>query len=127
MGVPADFVAQLESSPKANLLKQVGAHVWYLGINNTKKPLDDKRVRQALNYAVNKDAIVKDVLKGTGAVSSGPVLPGTWAPIPISPPIHDPAKAKKLLAELATRTAFPPPCGCRSPAPACSRRWPWRW
>ena len=79
VGVPADFVAQLESSPKVNLLKQVGAHVWYLGINNTKKPLDDKRVRQALNYAVNKDAIVKDVLKGTGAVSSGPVLPGPGA------------------------------------------------
>ena len=72
VGVPPDFVAQLEGSPKANLLKQVGAHVWYLGINNTKKPLDDKRVRQALNYAVNKDALVKDVLKGTGAVSRGP-------------------------------------------------------
>src|SRR5262245_54001847 len=33
VGVPPDFVAQLEGSPKANLLKQVGAHVWYLGIN----------------------------------------------------------------------------------------------
>jgi peptide/nickel transport system substrate-binding protein len=36
VGVPPDFVAQLEGSPKATLLRQVGAHVWYLGINNTK-------------------------------------------------------------------------------------------
>src|SRR5881397_4296217 len=53
--VPPDFVGQVEQSPKATLLKQVGAHVWYLGINNQKKPFDDKRVRQALNYAVNKE------------------------------------------------------------------------
>jgi peptide/nickel transport system substrate-binding protein len=79
VGVPPDFVGQLEQNPKVTLLRQVGAHVWYLGINNQKKPFDDKRVRQALNYAVNKEAIVRDVLKGTGAVSKGPVLPGTWA------------------------------------------------
>jgi peptide/nickel transport system substrate-binding protein len=107
VGVPPDFVAQLEGSPKANLLKQVGAHVWYLGINNTKKPLDDKRVRQALNYAVNKDAIVKDVLKGTGAVSRGPVLPGTWGADPNLPAYaYDPAKAKKLLAEAGYPNGF---------------------
>ena len=96
VGVPPDFVAQLEGSPKANLLKQVGAHVWYLGINNTKKPLDDKRVRQALNYAVNKDAIVKDVLKGTGAVSRGPVLPGTWGADPnLAAYPYDPAQGEE--------------------------------
>jgi peptide/nickel transport system substrate-binding protein len=107
VGVPPDFVTQLEGSPKANLLKQVGAHVWYLGINNTKKPLDDKRVRQALNYAVNKDAIVKDVLKGTGAVSRGPVLPGTWGADPNLPAYaYDPAKAKKLLAEAGYPNGF---------------------
>src|SRR2546430_12738602 len=45
----------------------------YTTLFRSKKPFDDKRVRQALNYAVNKDAIVKDVLKGTGASSRGPV------------------------------------------------------
>ena len=38
VGVPADFVAQLEGNAKVGLLKEVGAHVWYLGINNQKKP-----------------------------------------------------------------------------------------
>jgi peptide/nickel transport system substrate-binding protein len=43
VGTPPDYVGQLESNPKVTLLKQVGAHVWYLGINNQKKPFDDKR------------------------------------------------------------------------------------
>ncbi len=100
VGTPPDFVAQLENNPKVTLLKQVGAHVWYLGINNQKKPFDDKRVRQALNYAVNKEAIVRDVLKGTGSMSAGPVLPGTWgADAGLKPYPYDPERAKKLLAD----------------------------
>src|SRR5437867_4105313 len=107
VGVPPVFVGQLESSPKITLLKQVGAHVWYLGINNQKKPFDDKRVRQALNYAVNKDAIVRDVLKGTGAASRGPVLPGTWgADAALKAYPYDPARAKKLLAEVGYLNGF---------------------
>jgi len=100
VGTPPDYVGQLEANPKVTLLKQVGAHVWYLGINNQKKPYDDKRVRQALNYAVNKDAIVRDVLKGTGSLSVGPVLPRTWgADGGLKPYPYDPERAKKLLAE----------------------------
>jgi peptide/nickel transport system substrate-binding protein len=132
VGVPPDFVGQLEASPKVNLLKQVGAHVWYLGINNQKKPFDDKRVRQALNYAVNKDALVKDVLKGTGTVSRGPVLPGTWAAEPaLKAYPHDAERAKKLLAEAGypngfTTTLWVPESGSgmQSPVampPSCNR------
>jgi peptide/nickel transport system substrate-binding protein len=107
VGVPPDFVAQLEGNAKLGLLKQVGAHVWYLGINNQKKPLDDKRVRQALNYAVNKEAIVRDVLKGTGAVSAGPVLPNTWGADPgLKAYPYDPERAKKLLAEAGFPNGF---------------------
>ncbi|HXA94105.1 MAG TPA: ABC transporter substrate-binding protein [Candidatus Dormibacteraeota bacterium] len=107
VGTPPDFVDQLENNPKVTLQRQVGAHVWYLGFNNAKKPFDDKRVRQALNYAVNKDAIVRDVLKGTGAVSKGPVLPGTWgddAGLKAFP--YDPARARKLLAEAGLPNGF---------------------
>ena len=107
VGTPPDFVGQLENHPKVTLQKQVGAHVWYLGFNNAKKPFDDKRVRQALNYAVNKDAIVRDVLKGTGAVSKGPVLPGTWGDDGgIKPFPYDPERAKKLLAEAGFPNGF---------------------
>ena len=107
VGTPPDFVTQLENNPKITLLKQVGAHVWYLGINNQKKPFDDKRVRQALNYAVNKDAIVRDVLKGTGTLSRGPVLPNTWgADSALKPYPYDPERARKLLAEAGYPSGF---------------------
>ena len=126
VGAPPDFVAQLESrARRSTLLKQVGAHVWYLGINNQKKPFDDKRVRQALNYAVNKEAIVRDVLKGTGSLSRGPVLPGTWGADPASSPIPTiPSARRSCWPRPATRTASRPRCGCRSRARACSRRSP---
>ena len=105
--VPPDFLGQIAQSPKTTLLMQVGAHVWYLGINNQKKPFDDKRVRQALNYAVNKEAIVRDVLKGTGSLSRGPVLPSTWGADPgLKPYPYDPERAKKLLAEAGYPSGF---------------------
>jgi peptide/nickel transport system substrate-binding protein len=123
VGVPADFVSQLETNPKVGLLKQTGVHVWYLGINNQKKPFDDRRVRQALNYAVNKDAIVRDVLKGTGALSKGPVQPNTWGSEPgLKAYPYDPARAKKLLAEAGypngfTTTLWVPESGSGMQAP----------
>src|SRR5437867_4104867 len=104
---PPDFVPQLESNPKVMVLKQVGVHVWYLGINNQKKPFDDKRVRQALNYAVNKEALVRDVLKGTGSFSRGPVLPNTWgADAALKAYPYDPERAKKLLADAGYPNGF---------------------
>ena len=107
VGVPPDYVGQLENHAKVSLLRQVGSHVWYLGINNEKKPFTDKRVRQAMNYAVNKEAIVRDVLKGTGAVSAGPVLPKTWGADPgLKPFPYDPERAKNLLAEAGYPNGF---------------------
>src|SRR4029078_7070150 len=89
------------------LPRQVAAHGWYLGSNTQKRPFDDKRVRQALNYAVNKEAIVRDVLKGTGSLSRGPVLPATWgADSGLKPSPYDPERAKKLLAEAGYPSGF---------------------
>jgi len=123
VGVPADYVAQLEQNPKVSVLKQVGAHVWYLGMNSQKKPFDDKRVRQALNYAVNKEAIVRDVLKDTGTPRR-PCPPQDLAADPtLKPYPYDPARAKKLLAEAGFPNGFSPRCGAgvrlgmQSPSP----------
>jgi peptide/nickel transport system substrate-binding protein len=107
VNLPPDFITQLETHPKVTLLRGQGAHVWYLGINNQKKPFEDRRVRQAMNYAVNKEAIVRDVLKGTGLVSAGPVLPGTWgAEAGLKPYPYDPERARKLLAEAGHAGGF---------------------
>ncbi len=107
LDVPPESVAALEGHPRVELLRQTAAHVWYLGINNQKKPFDDRRVRQALNYAVDKEALVRGVLRGTAVPSRGPVPPGTWGAEPalkVYP--HDPERARRLLAEAGLPRGF---------------------
>jgi len=69
----------------------------FVTMNITKKPLNDKRVRQALNYAINKDAIVSKILFGFGQ-PSGQALPNMFGADPaVKPYPYSPSKAKQLL------------------------------
>ncbi|MCL6647344.1 MAG: ABC transporter substrate-binding protein [Chloroflexi bacterium] len=70
-------------------------------------PLQDKRVRQALNYAVDKETVTRVALRGSHEPSGQLGLPSSqfWDPtIPVWP--YDPAKAKQLLAEAGYATGF---------------------
>jgi peptide/nickel transport system substrate-binding protein len=69
---------------------------------NFRKPLfQDLRLRQAVIYAINKDAIVSDVLGGLGKPAGPPITPLSWAhnPNAYAQYKYDPAKAKQLVAE----------------------------
>ena len=105
--IAPDFIERLERNPQIVVHKKTGLTVWYIGFNVEKKPFTDKRVRQALNHAVNKEAIVRDILKGTGVPAVGPLLPGTWAAEPgVKKYPYDPATAKRLLAEAGYPNGF---------------------
>ena len=99
--VPPDNVANFKDPTKFTYYEQPGPHLWYLLLNTKEKPFDDKRVRQAANYAINKDAMVNQILKGTATVAAGPTPAAfTWAhDNELKPYPYDPAKAKALLAE----------------------------
>jgi len=98
--IPPDFVARLEKTSGVTVYKKTGLTVWYAGFNVEKKPFTDRRVPQAFNHAVNKDAIVRDILKGTGIPAIGPLLPGTWAFEPnVRKYAYDAGATRKLLAE----------------------------
>jgi len=72
----------------------------YLGYNLSHPKFKDVRVRNALNYAVDKDEIIETVLLGLGRVCSGPFLPESWAfNSQVKPARFDPQKAKELLKE----------------------------
>ena len=63
-------------------------------------PAANPKVRQAINYAVNIDAIIKEVLEGQAIRTATPLTSKHFGYDPkIKPFPHDPAKAKKLLAE----------------------------
>jgi peptide/nickel transport system substrate-binding protein len=105
--VNPDSIESLEADPNMKVIQQPGPHVWYVGLNNNKKPFDNVKVRQAVNYAVDKEAIVNDILKGTGVVSTQPlpdVLLGYNKDIEGYP--YDPEKAKELLAEAGYPDGF---------------------
>jgi len=72
----------------------------YLGYNLEKPLFKDRRVRQALSYAINKQEIIEGVLLGLGQAATGPYKPDTWVYNPnVKRYPYDPDKARALLAE----------------------------
>ena len=72
----------------------------YIGYNQKHAIFQDKKVRQALTHAINREEIVQYVLYGLGAVASGPFPNHLWYSNPnVKPLPYDPQKARQLLAE----------------------------
>ncbi|HXH84966.1 MAG TPA: ABC transporter substrate-binding protein [Candidatus Tectomicrobia bacterium] len=72
----------------------------FYGFNTRVKPLDDRRVRQAIVHAIHRDAIVKDIFGGRFTPAHGVLPPGTLGFNPaIAPRPWDPERARTLLAE----------------------------
>ena len=105
--LPVELAKSLESSPTLDVVTAQSIFVRYVALNNTKKPFTDVRVRQALNYAVDKQAMARVVYNGyaipldsalpkglSGYVSQG----ASWP--------FDLAKAKALLAEAGFPSGF---------------------
>jgi peptide/nickel transport system substrate-binding protein len=72
----------------------------YLGYNLKNPLFADKRIRQAISYAINKDEIISGVLLNLGKPANGPYKPGTWAyndKVKIYK--YNPQKARELLRE----------------------------
>jgi dipeptide transport system substrate-binding protein len=103
---PADL-EQMSTDPDINLMQQEGLNVGYLAFNTEKKPYDNAKVRQALNYAINKQAIIDAVFQGAGKIAKNPIPPTIWSyNDAVKDYPYDPAKAKTLLAEAGLGDGF---------------------
>ena len=104
--VPPTSLSEFQGDEFA-IVEQAGPHVWFLILNAKEGPMADKRVRQAANYAINKEAIVNDVLEGTADVAAGPTPPAfAWAyNADLEPYPYDPDKARELLADAGAEGA----------------------
>lgn len=102
---PSDY-ARVQNNNALQLYKQAGLTILGVAMSNDLGPFKDRRVRQAMNYAVDKDAINQGLYAGATTASQGmpPVLWGynkSVAPYP-----YDVAKAKALLAEAGFPNGF---------------------
>lgn len=99
-GINPSDAGTIESNDKLQLFKRPSLNVGYLGMTVTRKPFDDKKVRQAVNYAVDKQAIVDAFYEGQAEVATNampPVIQGFNKDIDAYE--YDPEKAKSLLKE----------------------------
>ena len=106
--VPPFMVSQLKKGEDTDVLSVPSLRTIYMIIDTLKIPqLKDRRVRQALNFGVDKEAIVKGILNGMGTPlgTHVPLLVGGADPS-IKPYPYDPQKAKDLLKEAGYPNGF---------------------
>ena len=98
--VPAHLIPTLALDPNVLVKTCNGTRAWWMEMNVNKPPFDDVRVRQAMNYAVDADLIIEQVLGGLAVVLPGPLLPASYFADPTLEPYgYDPDKALALLEE----------------------------
>ena len=112
--VPYSRVAELKGDARLNMVLFPAAQVNYFAINarptfndGTRNPMADPRVRQALNYATDKDALIQAVSCGAGTAQRSYMpfsTPLAYGPAALYP--YDAAKAKALLAQAGYPSGF---------------------
>lgn len=107
VNIPPDDLARLKEDARFATVEQPGMHTWWVAFNQSRPPFNDTKVRQAVNYAVNRKAIVDNLLKGTGTLAINPLPPVVWGYTDqIQTYEYDPEKAKQLLTEAGYPDGF---------------------
>ncbi|MFH1826715.1 MAG: peptide-binding protein [bacterium] len=99
-GIPPKDYKRMKAKEGINVFEFDALTYTYLGLNLTNPKFADKRVRQALAYATDKDQLVKLIFKGLASPAYAPSAPISWAySDKVSKYEYDPVKAKQLLKE----------------------------
>jgi peptide/nickel transport system substrate-binding protein len=102
-----EFIPLVEQDPNLQLMQAPGFHIWWIALNVHEEPMANVQVRQALNYAINKQVIVDTILQGAATLSNGPIIAHSWANDPaVEPYPYDPEMATSLLAEAGYADGF---------------------
>ena len=103
---PADLPA-IRTDKNLQLLSEPGLNIGYLAFNTLKEPFTDKRVRQAVSYAIDRNAILTAIYQGSGQPAKNLIPPTLWSyndQVPEWP--YDPVKAISLLTEAGFPNGF---------------------
>jgi peptide/nickel transport system substrate-binding protein len=100
-------MGRLHDRPEITLDSQIGLNIAFLSINNERPPFHDPRVRQALARAVDREALVDEVLGGHGEPARNPLPPHLWGYAARSRElILDRPTARRLLADAGHAGGF---------------------
>jgi len=100
-GVPLSQVSSLKSDSEYQVLEKLLPMTTGIAINSKRGPLNDVRVRKALNYAIDRDVIVDQIYSGIGDPAKGIISPSIpWsADLQLDGYSHNLSRAKELLTE----------------------------
>ena len=102
--MPPDIVHQMEQTGDFSIVRSPGLDFSYLGFNMRDPAVGNRRVRQAIGYAIDRDAIVKYLRRDLARPATGMLPPQAWAYEPdIFTFTYDPEKAKQLLDDAGYR------------------------
>ncbi|PID05149.1 MULTISPECIES: ABC transporter substrate-binding protein [unclassified Sporosarcina] len=103
---PADGV-KIEDNDTLQLFERPSMNVGYLGLTVTREPFDKKEVRQAMNYAIDKQSIVDSFFEGRAEVAKN-AMPSSISGYndDVEDYAYDPEKAKELLKEAGLEDGF---------------------
>ncbi|EFE93717.1 glutathione ABC transporter substrate-binding protein GsiB [Serratia odorifera] len=104
--IPYEQAKVLQNNDKLAVVTAPSIMQRYISINVTQKPFDDPKVRQALNYAINKQALIKVAFAGYAVPAEGPVPPSIDFATRYQPWPYDPAKARELLKQAGYPNGF---------------------
>jgi|GEM_PF-1733992 len=106
-GVAPKDVKKLKSSSNERLETQFPKALVYMGLNCAKKPFDNRDVRLALDYALDKEQIMEAALYGTGKTTATPAAPGSpWVNPDVKPRPRDLDKARAHLEKAGMPDGF---------------------
>jgi peptide/nickel transport system substrate-binding protein len=97
--VPPADISRLQDNSDVEVVITPGLRTIYIFLNTTEPPFDDVRVRQAVNYAVDNEAIVASLFDGAGLASQAPFAPPIFGYAEQAPYTRDLDRARELLAE----------------------------
>ncbi|MDE2003745.1 MAG: glutathione ABC transporter substrate-binding protein GsiB [Betaproteobacteria bacterium] len=104
--VPYELAGVLKSKSGIEVVAAPSIVLRYLSMNTLQKPFDNPKVREAINYAINKQALAKVAFSGYAAPADGVVPDAVEYAVKLGPWPYDVAKAKKLLAEAGYPNGF---------------------
>ncbi|REJ35885.1 MAG: peptide ABC transporter substrate-binding protein [Bacillota bacterium] len=105
--VPVHAVPDIQRHPNLELRPVMGTRSYFTELNVRRPPFDDKRVRQAMNYAIDVNLVIDRLLDGLGQPLSTVLSPLSFGHNDdLVPYPYDPDKARQLLAEAGYPNGF---------------------